>query len=142
MFSLILFTLYKFFWKQITKSLQNDEIIVPYSLKDEVFSFYTVFWWIIHTQKSASLTEESENFLLNIDLDGPKLFIFLNTVFMNNFSISKKLSHNDAYICQKNPDKFKFEFSKIFARKPLKKIRRNVVSKFARLAVAKFVMKY
>ena len=61
---------------------------------------------------------------------------------MNNFSISKKLSHNDAYICQKNPDKFKFEFSKIFARKPLKKIRRNVVSKFARLAVAKLVMKY
>jgi len=75
-------------------------------------------------------------------LDGPKLFIFLNTIFMNNFSISKKLSHNDAYISQKNPDNFKFEFNKIFARKPLKKIRRNVVSKFARLAVAKLVMKY
>jgi hypothetical protein len=30
---------------------------------------------------------------------------------------------------------------KIFARKPLKKITRNVVSKFARLAVAKLLMK-
>lgn len=38
------------------------------------------------------------NFPLQMDVDGPKLFIFLNTVFMNNFSISKKLSHYDAYI--------------------------------------------
>jgi hypothetical protein len=93
-------------------------------------------------QKKASEKEESAQFLLNVDLDGPKFFIFLNTVFMNNFSISKKLSHNDAYISPNNPEAFQFEFSKIFARKPLKKIKRNVVSKFARLAVAKLVMKY
>ena len=43
------------------------------------------------------LTNES-NFILSVDVDGPKLIIFLNTVFMNNFSISKKLSHNDLYI--------------------------------------------
>jgi hypothetical protein len=62
---------------------------------------------------------------------------------MNNFSISKKLSHNDAYIIDKrNPEQFKFVLSKVFARKPLKKIRRNVISKLTRLAVAKLVMKY
>ena len=61
---------------------------------------------------------------------------------MNNISISKKLSHSDSYISQKNPEKFKFELSKIFARKPLKKIKRNVISKLTRLAVAKLIMHY
>ena len=95
---------------------------------------YSVWWWIRHSGE--------QDFLLDIDVDGPKLFIFLNTILMNNFSISKKLSHNDAYISQKNPEQFKFHFSQIFARKPLKKIKRNVISKFTRLAVAKLIMKY
>jgi hypothetical protein len=60
---------------------------------------------------------------------------------MNNFSISKKLSHNDAYICH-TKQKFKFEFNEIFARKPLKKIFRNGISKYLRIAVAKIIMKY
>jgi hypothetical protein len=42
--------------------------------------------------------EGDKKFILSIDVDGPKLAIFLNTILMNNFSISKKLSHNDAYI--------------------------------------------
>lgn len=110
---------------------------MAYDIKEDHFSVFALFWWMRYAEKQS----DGENFLLHVDVDGPKLVIFMNTVFMNNFSISKKLSHNDAYISQKNPDKFQFELSKIFARKPLKKIRRNVVSKFARLAVAKLVMK-
>jgi len=91
-----------------------------------------MYWWLRQAEKE-------QNFILSIDLDGPKLAIFLNTVLMKNFSISKKLSHNDAYISQTN---FKFELSKIFARKPLKKIKQNVISKLTRLAVAKVIMKY
>ena len=59
---------------------------------------------------------------------------------MNNFSISKKLSHNDLYIY--HLEQFKFKFSTIFARKPVKKIWRNGVSKFLRIAVTKLIMKY
>lgn len=84
---------------------------------------------------------DQNNFELSIDLDSPKLFIFLNTVMMNNISISKKLSHSDSYISQKNPEQFKFEFHKIFARKPLKKIKRNVMSKFTKLIVVKLLIR-
>lgn len=68
--------------------------------------------------------------------------IFINTVFMNNFSISKKLCTTDAATCHADPRDFRFEFGKIFSRKPLKKIKRNVISKLARLLVTKAVMKY
>lgn len=74
-------------------------------------------------------------------MDGPKLFIFLNTVLMNNISISKKLSHSDSYISYKNPENFKFERHKIFARKPLKKIWRNVLGKLTKLVVVKLLMR-
>ena len=84
---------------------------------------------------------ENKTFVLQTDIDGSKVFIFLNTVFMNNFSISQKLSTYDAYISKKNPEKFKFQFWEIFARKPLKKIKKNVWSKFVRLLIAKIVMK-
>ena len=84
---------------------------------------------------------DQNNFLLSIDVDGAKLMIFLNTVFMNNFSISKKLSHNDAYISH-TQQKFIFEYRQIFARKPLKKIMRNGISKYLRIVVAKVIMKY
>ena len=52
------------------------------------------------------------------------------------------MSHNNAYISYKNPEKFKFEFNKIFARKPLKKIKKNVISKFARILASKIIMKF
>lgn len=68
--------------------------------------------------------------------------IFLNTVFMNNFSISKKLCNADAAMSLVDPQKFRFEFGKIFSRKPLKKIKRNVISKLTRLMVTKAIMKY
>ena len=68
--------------------------------------------------------------------------IFLNTVFMNNFSISKKLFNADAATSLINPNKFRFELGKVFSRKPLKKIKRNVISKLTRLLVAKAIMKY
>lgn len=68
--------------------------------------------------------------------------IFLNTVFMNNFSICKKLSSADGTIPSIDPDKFRFDSGKIFSRKPLKKIKRNVISKLTRLLVTKVIMKY
>jgi hypothetical protein len=49
------------------------------------------------------------NSILSVDVDGPKLFIFMNTIFMSNFSISKKLSHYNQYISLNNPDDFKFD---------------------------------
>ena len=57
--------------------------------------------------KQKESTEGS--FILSVDVDGPKLFIFLNTVFMSNFSISKKLSHYNQYISLNNPDDFQFD---------------------------------
>ena len=78
---------------------------------------------------------------MSVDVDGPKLFIFLNTVFMSNFSISKKLSHYNQYISLNNPDDFQFDLQAVFARKALKKIWKNVISKFTRLVVAKLIMK-
>lgn len=107
-----------------------------------VISLFTRSWRRVYEIVRESWTQETENksnFLLQVDLDTPKFFIFLNTIFMNNFSISKKLSHYDAYISQKN---FKFEWSKIFARKPLKKIRKNMISKLTRLSVTKLIMKF
>lgn len=86
--------------------------------------------------------EEDQEFLLSVDVDGAKVMIFLNTVFMNNFSISKKLCNADAAMSLVDPQEFRFEFGKIFSRKPLKKIKRNVISKFTRLLVTKAIMKY
>jgi hypothetical protein len=76
---------------------------------------------------------------LQIDLDGPKALIFLNTVFLNNLSINKKLGIDSN---NHNPDNFSFEFSKIFSRKALKKIKSNVISKLAKLVAAKLIMKF
>jgi hypothetical protein len=75
-------------------------------------------------------------------VDGAKVMIFLNTVFMNNFSICKKISSADGTIPPIDPEKFSFEFGKIFTRKPLKKIKRNAISKLTRLMVTKIIMKY
>jgi hypothetical protein len=80
------------------------------------------------------------DFELSIDVDTAKVFIFMNTVFMTNISISKKLSHNDSYINFKSGENFKFDIDQIFARKPLKKIKRNVISKFTKLFVMKGLM--
>jgi hypothetical protein len=104
-------------------------------LQQESMSLLSIFRWLRQA-------DHDSNFELSIDVDGPKLFIFLNTVMMNNISISKKLSHSNSYISQQNPEHFKFDLRKIFARKPMKKIQRNVISKFTRLAVAKLLMKY
>jgi len=45
-----------------------------------------------------------------VDVDGAKVMIFLNTVFMNNFSISKKLSSADGTIPSIDPERFRFDF--------------------------------
>lgn len=120
--------------KQLTKhATKHKHQFEDFNIQDSSFSLYSVFWWL----KFA----DQKNFELSIDLDRPKLFIFLNTLMMNNFSISKKLSHSDSYISQNNPEQFKFEFHKIFARKPLKKIKRNVMSKFTKLILVKMLIR-
>lgn len=68
--------------------------------------------------------------------------IFLNTVFMNNFSISKKLRNAETATSIFEPKNFRFDFAQIFSRKPLKKIKRNVISKFTRILVTKAIMRY
>lgn len=102
--------------------------------------FLAIVSWIARRLRQNQ--EEDQEFLLSVDVDGAKVMIFLNTVFMNNFSISKKLCTTDAATCLVDPHQFRFEFGKIFSRKPLKKIKRNVISKLARLLVTKAVMRY
>jgi hypothetical protein len=131
--------MYKFFWSQLVKQVskymaKNSHLFIgsPHDIEKEHFSLYSFFWWLNYA--------DQQNFELSIDVDGPKMFIFLNTVLMNNISISKKLSHSDSYISYKNPENFKFELHKIFARKPLKKIKRNVMGKLTKLVVVKMLM--
>jgi len=59
----------------------NDNL--AYDIKDDHYSFYNLLWWMRYVRRQA----EGQNFVLHIDVDGPKFLIFLNTVFMNNFSI-------------------------------------------------------
>ena len=75
--SVLIFVWYKFFWKNVMTNLPANGLL--------------------NFMKTLR-PEGDKKFILSIDVDGPKLAIFLNTILMNNFSISKKLSHNDAYI--------------------------------------------
>jgi len=75
--SVLIFVWYKFFWKNVMTNLPANGLL---------------------NYMKTLRPEGDKKFILSIDVDGPKLAIFLNTILMNNFSISKKLSHNDAYI--------------------------------------------
>lgn len=54
---------------------------------------FTNIWQLVKSQCFALF--QLKEFELSIDVDATKMFIFMNTIFMSNISISKKLSHND-----------------------------------------------
>lgn len=85
--------MYKFFFRKVMKEVNSQ---IEYSVNKSLDStldrldLLKLFWWLKNADKS--------NFELQFDVDGPKIMMFINTLFMSNLSISKKLSHSDSYI--------------------------------------------